>query len=121
VGTCANDEKGGILITASQCSQKLTDQDGESGKADEEEQFSAYCSGTSAKRSTMLIREPMVQVTHFYLREAPGDNDACRRAYAEVPLIGLLRSKEHLLYNDRIPPLTASAAECKAAQAAFAV
>lgn len=27
----------------------------------------------------MLIREPMVQATHFYLREAPGDNDARRR------------------------------------------
>jgi hypothetical protein len=27
----------------------------------------------------MLIREPMVQATHFYLREAPGDTDARRR------------------------------------------
>ncbi len=69
----------------------------------------------------MLIREPMVQATHFYLREAPGDNDARHCACAEVPVSGLLRSKAYLLYNNGIPPLSASATECKAAQAAFAV
>ena len=69
----------------------------------------------------MLIREPMVQATYFYLRQAPGDNDAHHCACAEVPAIQLLRSKAYLLYNGDIPPLPASAAECKAAKAAFAV
>lgn len=32
----------------------------------------------------MLIREPMVQATHFYLREAPDDNEARRRERHEA-------------------------------------
>jgi len=60
----------------------------------------------------MMIREPMVQATHFYLREAPGDSDARRRDRHEAFVVDAHRLLGSLagwlaLPTPELPPIPA--------------